>query len=113
VIPSRQVDIHPEAIAEAQAAHRWYRERSASAAEAYLAELDLAVEAIAKNPEMCPNMFMARGVLFSIASLSIWSIGKLPVGLKSSLWPTVAENLDTGKTGLPNTHFSRRESLRA
>ena len=27
---SRQVDIHPEAIAEAQAANRWYWERSAS-----------------------------------------------------------------------------------
>ena len=52
---SRHVDIHPEAIAEAQAANRWYRERSASAAEAYLAELDLAVEAIAENPEMWPR----------------------------------------------------------
>ena len=52
---SRQVDIHPEAIAEAQAANRWYRERSASAAEAYLAELDLAVAAIAENPEMWPR----------------------------------------------------------
>jgi plasmid stabilization system protein ParE len=54
-MPSRHVDIHPEAIAEAQAAQRWYRERSASAAEAYLAELDSAVEAIAENPEMWPR----------------------------------------------------------
>ena len=52
---SQHVDIHPEAIAEAQAATRWYRERSASAAEAYLAELDLAVEAIAENPKMWPR----------------------------------------------------------
>jgi len=51
----RHVDIHPEAIAEAQAANLWYRERSASAAEAYLVELDLAVEAIAENPEMWPR----------------------------------------------------------
>ena len=51
---SRRVDIHPEAIAEAQAANRWYRERSPSAAAAYLAELDLAVAAIAENPEMWP-----------------------------------------------------------
>ena len=49
------VDIHPEAIAEAQAANRWYLERSASAAEAYLAELDLAVEAIAAHPKMWPR----------------------------------------------------------
>jgi plasmid stabilization system protein ParE len=54
-MPSRHVDIHPEAIAEAQAANRWYRERSASAAEAYLAELDWAVAAIAENPEMWPR----------------------------------------------------------
>jgi len=40
---SRHVDIHPEAIAEAQAATQWYLERSPSAAAAYLAELDLAV----------------------------------------------------------------------
>ena len=52
---SRQIDVHPEAIAEAQAANRWYRERSASAADAYLAELDWAVEAIAENPEMWPR----------------------------------------------------------
>ena len=52
---SRHVDIHPEAVAEAQAANRWYRERSVSAAEAYLAELDRAVEAIAENPEMWPR----------------------------------------------------------
>jgi plasmid stabilization system protein ParE len=52
---SRHIDIHPEAIAEAQAANQWYRERSDSAAEAYLAELDLAVESIAENPEMWPR----------------------------------------------------------
>lgn len=52
---SRHVDIHPEAIAEARAAYRWYGERSASAAAAYLAELDLAVAAIAENPEMWPR----------------------------------------------------------
>ena len=52
---SRHVDIHPEAIAEARAAYRWYLERSASATASYLAELDLAVTAIAENPEMWPR----------------------------------------------------------
>ena len=52
---SLHVDIHPLAVAEAQAAYRWYRERSASAAEGYLAELDRAVEAIAENPYMWPR----------------------------------------------------------
>ena len=54
-MPSLSVDIHPEAIAEAQAATQWYRERSLSAAAAYLAELDSAVAAIAENPEMWPR----------------------------------------------------------
>ena len=55
----RQIDVHPEAVAEAQAAARWYRERSALAADAFLAELDRAVERIAENPEIYPHY--ARG----------------------------------------------------
>lgn len=51
----RYVGIHPEAIAEAQAAIRWYRERSASAANAYLAEIDRAVDAITETPDMWPR----------------------------------------------------------
>ncbi len=48
---SPKIDVHPEAIAEARAAAQWYRERSALAADAFLAELDRAVERIAENPE--------------------------------------------------------------
>ena len=51
----RQIDVHPEAVAEAQAAAKWYRQRSVLAAGAFLAELDLAVERIAENPEMYPH----------------------------------------------------------
>jgi toxin ParE1/3/4 len=51
----RQVDVHPEAVAEARAAAEWYRERSALATDAFLAELDRAVERIAENPEMYPH----------------------------------------------------------
>ena len=40
-----------EAVAEARAAAQWYRERSPLAADAFLAELDRAVERIAENPE--------------------------------------------------------------
>ena len=54
-MPSVQVDIHPEAVAEAQAANRWYRERSNPAADAYVAELDQAIETIAENPELWPQ----------------------------------------------------------
>jgi plasmid stabilization system protein ParE len=49
---SPKIDVHPEAIAEARAAAQWYRERSALAADAFLAELDRAVERIVENPEM-------------------------------------------------------------
>jgi len=51
----RQIDVHPEAVAEARAAAQWYRERSALAADAFLVELDRAVERIAENPEMYPH----------------------------------------------------------
>ena len=51
----RQIDVHPEAVAEARAAVQWYRGRSASAADAFLVELDRAVERIADNPEMYPH----------------------------------------------------------
>ncbi len=52
---SQQIDVHPEAVAEAQAAVQWYRERSALAADAFLGELDRAIERISENPEMYPN----------------------------------------------------------
>ena len=52
---SRQIDVHPEAVAEARAAAQWYGERSALAADAFLAGLDRAIERIAENPEMYPH----------------------------------------------------------
>ncbi|MBI5967941.1 MAG: type II toxin-antitoxin system RelE/ParE family toxin [Deltaproteobacteria bacterium] len=52
---SRRVDIHPEAVAEARAAAQWYRERSAPAANAFLAEVDRSVEKIAEDPEIWPR----------------------------------------------------------
>ena len=55
MISSRQIDVHPEAVDEARAAAQWYRERSALAADAFLAELDRAVEKIVENPEMYPH----------------------------------------------------------
>jgi plasmid stabilization system protein ParE len=51
----REVDVHPEAVAEAQAAAQWYRERSASAAHALLAELDHAIQKIAEDPAIWPR----------------------------------------------------------
>jgi plasmid stabilization system protein ParE len=51
----RQIDVHPDAVAEARAAAQWYGERSALAAEAFLAELDRAVERISENLERYPH----------------------------------------------------------
>jgi len=51
---SGQIDVHPEAVAEARAAAEWYRERSNSAANAFLAEIDQAVAKISENPETWP-----------------------------------------------------------
>jgi plasmid stabilization system protein ParE len=64
VILSRQVDIHPEAIVEAQAAYWWYRDRNASAADAYFAELDSAVAAIVENAAL---HFPSFPILFGIS----------------------------------------------
>jgi plasmid stabilization system protein ParE len=50
-----QVFFHPEAVAEAQAAHRWYRECSGQAAAAFLGELDDAIAAVAESPERWPE----------------------------------------------------------
>lgn len=55
MMSSRQVDIHPEAVAEARAAAQWYRVRSPSAAHAFLAELDRAIEKIAEDPGIWPR----------------------------------------------------------
>jgi glutathione S-transferase len=43
-VPS--VRLHPDAIAEAKAAYEWYAERSPSAADAFLFELDHAISRI-------------------------------------------------------------------
>ena len=51
---SRQVNVHPEAVAEAQVATQWYRERSALAARAFLSELDHAIGKIAEDPDIWP-----------------------------------------------------------
>jgi plasmid stabilization system protein ParE len=51
---ARSVEVHPEAVLEAQAAYRWYRDRNISAADAFLAELDRAVELISESPMRWP-----------------------------------------------------------
>lgn len=52
---STPVVLHEEAIAEARAAREWYEARSTSAAQAFFAELDYAIEEIAELPEVWPT----------------------------------------------------------
>ena len=47
-------EFHPEAIAEAREARRWYAVRDPKAAEAFLAELDQAQARVIANPDRWP-----------------------------------------------------------
>ena len=49
------VRIHPAALEEADAAIRWYAERSRRAAEAFLHELSRAIDRIAEDPDRFPE----------------------------------------------------------
>jgi plasmid stabilization system protein ParE len=50
----RPVEFHPEALAEAEAAVAWYRERSFRAAEAFADDLAKAVATISEAPQRWP-----------------------------------------------------------
>ena len=53
----RAVEFHPDAVAEAQAAAEWYRQRNETAADAFLVELDRAVERVVDAPHRWPAYF--------------------------------------------------------
>jgi toxin ParE1/3/4 len=55
------VRIHPEALAEAEDAVAWYRQRSERAAREFLVELGSTIDRITKNPEQfAPGEFGTR-----------------------------------------------------
>lgn len=63
-MPRAQAWLHPEAIAEARAAQEWYYAQNAEAADAFMAELDLAIERIEEAPRQWPGyLFGARRYL--------------------------------------------------
>lgn len=47
--------VHPEAIAEARAAREWYHARNSEAAEAFMAELDRALQLLEEAPRGWPS----------------------------------------------------------
>lgn len=58
-MPSLSVEFHPDAIEESRGAWQWYAERSATAAKAFVAELDRAIEELAETPERWPQYLHA------------------------------------------------------
>ena len=50
----RQVEIHPEALAEAEAAVAWYAERSSRAPATFIEEIDNAITSILNTPRRWP-----------------------------------------------------------
>ncbi len=49
-----RAEFHPDAVAEATTARRWYAERSEAAAGAFLGELDAALQGIVEAPLSWP-----------------------------------------------------------
>ena len=62
-MPSKEVEFHEEALADAQAAYDWYATRNAAAAEGFIGELDHAMEQVGMFPEAVTRyMFPERAV---------------------------------------------------
>jgi plasmid stabilization system protein ParE len=53
-VPPEPPWLHPEAIKEARAAREWYLARNAEAGNAFMAELDAAIEQIEQGPRQWP-----------------------------------------------------------
>jgi toxin ParE1/3/4 len=51
---NRKLEFHPAARAESRTSLHWYRQRSVRAGEAFLDELDEAIETILRAPERWP-----------------------------------------------------------
>src|SRR5258705_6931063 len=79
-MPSKKVEFHEEALAEAQAAYDWYATRNAAAAEAFIGELDYAVERIGMFPEASTS-YVFRNALTRPEAVSFH--GDLPRTRKS------------------------------
>ena len=69
----KPVEFHPEALAEAEAAVAWYRERSLRAAEVLVNELEEAIRVISETPERWP-LFEAGTRRFPLRRLPYYVI---------------------------------------
>jgi plasmid stabilization system protein ParE len=73
---ARELEYLEEALEEAEAAARWYAERSVAAAAAFSEEIDAAESAIARLPDPWPPYDHERADICSGAFHSAWSIGR-------------------------------------
>jgi plasmid stabilization system protein ParE len=63
-MPATDLEIHPEALLEADAGVAWYLERSRGAAERFFAEVERAIETILEAPERwAPHLHGTRRYL--------------------------------------------------
>ena len=99
------IEFHPEAVAEAAAARRWYGERSPKAAVAFLSEFDLACERIAEAPNRYPA-YVAGTRRYLMHRFPFHVVYRVPANragpIEISPLPTAIGGLDTGGTDHPN-----------
>lgn len=53
-MPRANLDVHPEALQEAQAAYLWYSAQSEAAGDSFMAELDRALDQVVEHPQTWP-----------------------------------------------------------
>lgn len=88
----QKFEYHPEAVAEASEAHRWYAERSPQAAKRFLAELTRARASVTETPSAWGQYFHGT---------RCFRFRRFPFGL------VYAENGDL-IIGLAVAHFKRK-----
>jgi plasmid stabilization system protein ParE len=54
---AQRVSLHPQVVGEAGATREWYEARSPAAAEAFVLELDHAIDQIGRFPRRWPSYF--------------------------------------------------------
>jgi plasmid stabilization system protein ParE len=54
-VPAESIWFHPEAISEVRAAREWYKVWSDEVADAFMAEMDSAIERIEEGPRQWPT----------------------------------------------------------
>ena len=102
---ARELEYLEQAVIEAEAAARWYAERSATVAARFSIELDEAEAAILERPEASPPGEEGTVAICSAVSPSVWSIVSRHRGCLSSPLHMVAGALAIGSIaphGLPN-----------